>query len=125
MERKYTESEIRQKWTEAIGCDAPEELDELMSALRSPRLKPDRPVLDAAGISWTSHVAAEELSSNPPFTPLIRADRVMEWAREWGVGKHRGSTVELHFQRHIREETEEEERKKWDVTKNPSHLINW
>jgi hypothetical protein len=103
MERTYTESEIRRAFIKAMdggGC-----WNDVLAELNGHRLKPDCPVMDAAGDVWRwMHRSA----GIQPFTPLVRADRVMEWARGFAEKWHsRGDqTLVLHFQRRIREETE-------------------
>ena len=104
MEREYTESEIRRafmKGQENNWCWA-----EVLAELTGPRLKPDCHVEDADGIAWSMSASASRSQAKRPYTPLIRADRVMKWAQAYRDEYTTAAPVRSFFAVRIREETE-------------------
>lgn len=110
MERSYTESEIRAAFDEAWQhSKIPSEVfDEVARRLFGPRLKPDCPVLiDGPDAKDLLGRAREVYPSQTNVRPLVRADRVMEWAQAYRDYHATSATCGSFFAERIREETEE------------------
>lgn len=109
-DRKVSLAEVRAAIREAFGetmsADAVER--KIVERLTKPRLRDDCPVeaisknADEKVLARAWQILEWEVRD---VRPLVRADRVMEWAEEWLEDYETGGLQE-YFARRIREETE-------------------